>query len=166
MFLLSLTGSCSSCGFVSLCQHSRETISFLAELVYRGLWNCPRSGCRWQLEGFCPRCSTDLQPCVLLTAQLQTVIGEKVANLPLSPGVKALLGEQRSPGGTRAQWTVDQPQLWGGDGRPKKSWPNSSTVPVSACSWPALFHTGFGEKVGYLTSEPRSENISGRTGLD
>jgi hypothetical protein len=35
---------------------------------------------------------------VLLKAQLQIVIGEKVAISPLSQGVKTLLGEQVSPG--------------------------------------------------------------------
>ena len=48
MFLLSLAVVCSSCGSVSLCQHYWETSSLLAELVYRGLWNSPISGCRWQ----------------------------------------------------------------------------------------------------------------------
>ena len=41
-------------------------------------------------------------PRVLLDTQLQTVIGEKVAISPLSLGVKTLLGEQISPGGTCA----------------------------------------------------------------
>jgi hypothetical protein len=36
---------------------------------------------------------------------------EKVAILLLSPGVKALLGEQLSPGWTFALWTVEHPQL-------------------------------------------------------
>jgi hypothetical protein len=55
-------------------------------------------------------------PRVLLDTQLQTVIGEKVAISPLSLGVKTLQGEQVSPGGTRAQTVVNQPQLRGADG--------------------------------------------------
>ena len=59
------------------------------------------------------------EPCVFLTAMLQTVIGEKMAISPLSPGVKALLGERVSPGGTCAQRAVEQTQLVGADGRPE-----------------------------------------------
>jgi hypothetical protein len=46
---------------------------------------------------------------------LHTVIGEKMAISPTSPGVKTLLGEQVSPVGTCAQQAVDQPQLRGAD---------------------------------------------------
>jgi hypothetical protein len=41
----------------------------------------------------------------------QRVIGEKVAISPRSPGVKALLGEQASPGRTCAQRAVDSLSL-------------------------------------------------------
>ena len=55
---------------------------------------------------------------VLLTTHLQTVIGEKVAILPLCLVGKTLLGEEVSPGCTCALHTVEKPQLVGGDGGP------------------------------------------------
>ena len=117
MFLLSLAGACSSCGSTSPCQHSWETSSLLEELVYRGFWNSPKSGCRWQngrflaqlLHWSCTQCAP-IWPC-------STVIVEKVASSHLSPGVKTLLGEQVSPSGMYSQQTVEQPQLSGADGR-------------------------------------------------
>jgi hypothetical protein len=59
-----------------------------------------------------------------------TVTGEKVAILPLNPGVRPLLGDQLSFGGACAQWAVEQPQLLGTDGDQKD--------PVSAA--PLCFH--------------------------
>lgn len=56
---------------------------------------------------------------MLLTAVLQIVIGEKVSLSPLSSEVKALLGEQVSPGGTCAQWAVKQSQHESADVRPE-----------------------------------------------
>ena len=59
---------------------------------------------------------------MLLTTSLQTVIGEKVKISPRSPGVRALLREQLSPGRIRAQREpvhselVEKPQLPGADG--------------------------------------------------
>ena len=56
---------------------------------------------------------------MLLAAQIQTVIGEKVAISPSSSGVKTLLGEQVSPDRTHAQLVVEQPKLMGADGGPE-----------------------------------------------
>ena len=50
-----------------------------------------------------------LDPLSSWLALLQTVIGKKVAILPLSPEMKALLGEWLSPGGTSAQRAMEQP---------------------------------------------------------
>ena len=47
---------------------------------------------------------------------LWTVIGEKVAISPLSPGVRALLGDQLSLGMICLQKPVEQPYLSGADG--------------------------------------------------
>ena len=119
MFLLSLAGACLSCESVSMCQHSWDTSSLLAELVYRGLWNSPSSECRWRPKGSCPSHSTDPVPYVSFAAPLQTVVGEKVAISTPSLGVKAPLEEQLYPCGTSAQLSVEQPELLGAEHGPE-----------------------------------------------
>jgi hypothetical protein len=47
------------------------------------------------------------------------IIGENMAFSPLSPGVRALLGDQLSSGRTCVKKAVDQPQLLGADGDQK-----------------------------------------------
>lgn len=85
--------------------------------MHRGPWNSLSSGCRFQMEGFWPGCCTVLAPHVLLAAQIQTVIGEKLAISPLSLGVKPLQGEPFSPGRTSVQRCVAQLQLTAAGGR-------------------------------------------------
>jgi hypothetical protein len=65
---------------------------------------------------------------VFLAALFHTVIGEKVAVTPLSLGMKALLGEQLSPGRTCAEWAVEQPVLQGVNGGPEGSCPSCSVI--------------------------------------
>ena len=93
LYVLAVSGgACSSCGSVSLCQHSWETSSLLAELV------CTEGSRTAQALGpdgnwKDPAAPLFLCPCVLLVTLLHTVIREKVTLSPLSPGMKALLGE-------------------------------------------------------------------------
>ena len=66
---------------------------------------------------------------------------------PLSPEVRALLGDQLSPGGTCVQRAVEQPQLSGADGDWKDPVPS---VPLLLCpvhSWLVLLQTVIVEKV-------------------
>ena len=103
MFLLSLAGTCSCCGSVSLCQHSWETSSLLARPVHRGLWNSPTS---WvQIEAgrilsqllcqFCGLCAPGWS--------CPRESPEPKWQSPLSPGVRALPGDKLSPGRNGAQ---------------------------------------------------------------
>ena len=69
------------CGSVSLCPYSSELKSespagrFLSPggLCTEG---CGVSWCKWRWEDFCPSCSTDLRPCVLLAGPLQREGGD------------------------------------------------------------------------------------------
>ena len=75
-----------------------------------------------------PSCGTVLALShVIFAAQLQKIVGGKVAVSPLSLGMKTLLGKQGSPGRTCALWAVEQPQLADADGRPEGSSPSCST---------------------------------------
>jgi hypothetical protein len=94
MFLLFLAGACSSCGSVSLFPHSWETSSLLAELVCtKGSRTAQALGPDGNWKDPVPDAPLFLCPCVLFVTLLHTVIREKVTLSPLSPGIKALLGE-------------------------------------------------------------------------
>ena len=56
---------------------------------------------------------------MLLAGPTLDIIGENMAFSPLSPGVRALLGDQLSSGRTCVKKAVDQPQLLGADGDQK-----------------------------------------------
>lgn len=65
---------------------------------------------------------------------------------PLSLGVKALLGDQLSPGGTFAQWVMEQFQVLGADGGLKD--PVSAVpLPMSHALLASQFQTVIGKKV-------------------
>jgi hypothetical protein len=89
--LLSLAGACSSCEYVSLCQHSWETSFLLARPEHRGLWNSPTSLCRCWPVGPGPRGSAASETCVLLSGPTPESHSRENVNLPCVPVLENFL---------------------------------------------------------------------------
>jgi hypothetical protein len=107
---LSLAEACLSCGPLCLCQHTWETSFLLVGHVYKGLWNSTSSRVQMATGSvlsqlFHCSCALYATGCSCFV----TVIGEKEEISPLNPGVRVLLGDQLSPGGTCVQQAVEQP---------------------------------------------------------
>ena len=55
---------------------SENTAGRSLSLLHRRLWSLLAHWCHWRKEDFCPSCSTDLMPCVLLAGPLQREGGD------------------------------------------------------------------------------------------
>jgi hypothetical protein len=113
LVLVGLAVSGWSLSLLWACKHYCQSSSGLVEPLYRGLWNSHSSWVQMP-TGSCPSWSTVPVPCVLLTLVCPTLDSYRRESgyLTLSPGVRALLGEQLSTTWTCVQRAVEQLQSW------------------------------------------------------